>query len=668
MTQNWRLGIGLSGIYLIALGSILTGCPIQDAVVVPGSGGAGGGSVSSSSGGASSSSSGQGSSSSGGGQGGAGGMEPECVSHTDCPATNNECILPICLNGKCSTDYVDEGTTISIQMDGDCKKVVCNGVGSTNSVNDDADVPDDMNVCTTESCIDGTPMSGFAMPGDACSAGGTLCDGMGACVACLMTPDCMDINQVCKQNVCVDASCNDLMKNGTETDVDCGGACGASCTAGKMCANPMDCVSGVCMGNTCQAPSCGDMVKNGAETDVDCGGGCPAACADGKACGMAADCASGVCTASVCQVAACNDGVKNGLETGVDCGGMNCAICPTVLLLAGGDVNTIAGEYHPGGMWSVQTFAKTTDKGVGLALTGSGVGVGALRANTGNPVGLIHYTVWNAGAGFGALNMIGASITMKDMPALVGSANQAHLVYWGDNFKYYYGAYSGGIWSPNSEIVGPNMATQSFGNSPAAAAVLGNDLIMAHQGGDGDLYDQRRSAGGWEIAHGHGVNMKSMPAIVSLSSGPDLMIVYNQQSNSELFWTARTNNVFSAPQPINADLSADPVALVALPGGDAMLAFRGLNAKLYLIQWSGMTQSWGNTTQFPADPNALLASSPALAKGVGGSIVELAYLKQGATAGKGLVFHSRLDPMTGWTAPAQVGATEQKSVALAAGP
>lgn len=667
MMNHGRLGLGagLIALNLIGLGFILTGCPIQDAVVVPGSDGGLPGSSSSSSGG------GQGQGGSGGlggagGLGGGGGGTPECVSHSDCPATNNECILPICVDGVCKTDYVDEGTAISMQMDGDCKVVVCNGIGGTVSVINNMDVANDLNDCTVESCVDGSPLSANAMAGDSCSAGGTLCDGFGVCVACLVDADCMNMSKVCKQNVCVDATCDDMVQNGTETDVDCGGACGASCVSGQMCMAPGDCVSAVCTGNVCQVPSCVDMVKNGGETDTDCGGGC-SSCGNGKACAIAGDCASGVCTAGVCQAPACNDGIQNGSETGVDCGGMNCAICPTVLLLASGSVNTIVGEYHPGGMWTAQTFAYTTNVGVGLAMTGAGTGVGAIRAATGNPVGLIRYTVWGPAAGFGGLNTIGPIVTMKDMPAMVGSANQVHLVFWGDDFKYYYSGYSA-AWS-NVEAVLPSGGNQSFGNSPVSVTALGNDVIFAHQGSDNNLYDQRRTnAGAWEAAHGHGVSVKVRPTIVSLTSGPELMIVYIPQGSSQLMWTARTNGVFNMPQAINGALSDDPAALLALPGGNAMLAFRGTNSKLYTVQFNGMTSTWGNPTQFPGDANALLVSPPALSKGVGGAVAELSYVKQGANANKGLVFHSRLDPMTGWSSPAQVGASEQGFVAIASGP
>src|SRR5690606_30798392 len=46
------------------------------------------------------------------------------------------------------------------------------------------------------------------------------------------------------------------------------------------CGAPFDCASGVCESETCAAPSCGDGVRNGDETDVDCGGACEP-CLDG---------------------------------------------------------------------------------------------------------------------------------------------------------------------------------------------------------------------------------------------------------------------------------------------------------------------------------------------------------------------------------------------------
>jgi hypothetical protein len=45
------------------------------------------------------------------------------------------------------------------------------------------------------------------------------------------------------------------------------------------------------------APSCTDGIRNGTETDVDCGGSCPP-CLDGRSCLVGADCAAQICSAT----------------------------------------------------------------------------------------------------------------------------------------------------------------------------------------------------------------------------------------------------------------------------------------------------------------------------------------------------------------------------------
>jgi hypothetical protein len=134
--------------------------------------------------------------------------------------------------------------------------------------------------------------------------------------------------------------CMDGVKDGLETDVDCGGAsacrcapgtpwwacywqgvaacelfaCGG-CPTGRACNTGGDCESQVCRptslpacvfarrcAGTCSAPTCSDHIQNGDETGVDCGGCCPP-----------------------CEtpptVPTCSDGVQNQGELGIDCGG-----------------------------------------------------------------------------------------------------------------------------------------------------------------------------------------------------------------------------------------------------------------------------------------------------------------------------------------------------------
>ncbi len=53
-------------------------------------------------------------------------------------------------------------------------------------------------------------------------------------------------------------------------------------------------------GRGSSAPTCHDRVRNGTETDVDCGGGCPR-CPNGKLCRGQDDCESGLCVSGVCR-------------------------------------------------------------------------------------------------------------------------------------------------------------------------------------------------------------------------------------------------------------------------------------------------------------------------------------------------------------------------------
>jgi hypothetical protein len=65
-------------------------------------------------------------------------------------------------------------------------------------------------------------------------------------------------------------------------------------------------------------PTCADGVRNGDETDVDCGGTCPR-CAVGKTCATRDDCASARCASGVCQT--CADPLT---DCGTDTDGSQC--------------------------------------------------------------------------------------------------------------------------------------------------------------------------------------------------------------------------------------------------------------------------------------------------------------------------------------------------------
>jgi hypothetical protein len=66
------------------------------------------------------------------------------------------------------------------------------------------------------------------------------------------------------------------------------------------------------------SPTCSDGVKNGTETDVDCGGSC-GRCSVGKACTSRDDCTTALCTGGVCVE------WVNQADCGLDSDGSNCA-------------------------------------------------------------------------------------------------------------------------------------------------------------------------------------------------------------------------------------------------------------------------------------------------------------------------------------------------------
>jgi hypothetical protein len=131
----------------------------------------------------------------------------------------------------------------------------------------------------------------------ACSEG--ECDGAGQCVECLVGADCPSM--VCKAGKCAAAGCGDGVKNGGESDIDCGGPC-SDCEVGEGCGGPADCVSGVCTAGKCAAPgpACAQAVA-----DPVTGQRCPLfmACAQSAECGEFVGCQQWFCNnAKTCEL------------------------------------------------------------------------------------------------------------------------------------------------------------------------------------------------------------------------------------------------------------------------------------------------------------------------------------------------------------------------------
>ena len=111
----------------------------------------------------------------------------------------------------------------------------------------------------------------------------------------------------CAAGTCASAPpaerCRDRVRDGDETDIDCGGTC-QPCQPAASCAVPGDCQTGACEAGRCRAASCSDAIRDGLETDIDCGDRC-GACQLGQICVAATDCASGRCNNAVGNTGTC---------------------------------------------------------------------------------------------------------------------------------------------------------------------------------------------------------------------------------------------------------------------------------------------------------------------------------------------------------------------------
>jgi hypothetical protein len=113
--------------------------------------------------------------------------------------------------GICSTGFIPADAPTATQVPGDCKQTVCDGNGGIIDGDDDTDVPTDNEVCTVDSCFDGTPVHMPAAKGLDCMAQGPapkrFCGdprgpNAGKCVECIEEEITCLGAKTCIDNVC----------------------------------------------------------------------------------------------------------------------------------------------------------------------------------------------------------------------------------------------------------------------------------------------------------------------------------------------------------------------------------------------------------------------------------------------------------------------------------
>lgn len=325
------------------------------------------------------------------------------------------------------------------------------------------------------------------------------------------------------------------------------------------------------------------------------------------------------------------------------------------IVLAGGSASVLAGRYHPGDAWITSSFAGGTSHAPAAALLGAGEGVGLIRLPAD---GSLLFTKYASGS-FSAPLAIGNLATSMDAPSMVTWNGAAAVAYHKADFKHYFALYQGPMsgWSPVAEAISAN-GVHSFGPSAPAIAVVKGDVVVAYTGDNGNLYDQRRVAGAWEGANGHGVDgtIQLSPTIIGIDAGPnEAMIAYVRKTDTQIMFTVRAAGAWSAPAPVPDAFTNDPVALAPLSGGGVALAFRGTNGLLYTaIHTPGGSPPWS----LPQSFGASVSAPPALCPGIGGAAAEMVLVSGGQAQ------HARLQAGV-WSAAVTIGASDAGGVAIA---
>ena len=202
--------------------------------------------------------------------------------------------------GDCASGFCADGSCCDALCDGPC--TACNLQGAVGS-------------CTNIG-LNGADDS------PACS-GSNACDGAGACKkvtgeACAAPAAC--VTGACVDGVCCESACGGACKACSKAQT---GVADGTCAAVVAGTDPKNGCAGadVCAaGGTCQ---CWDGSKDGSETDVDCGGAACSKCANGKLCDVASDCAGGQCSGAPLT---CSGAVAEGPSCagGLLCAGISC--------------------------------------------------------------------------------------------------------------------------------------------------------------------------------------------------------------------------------------------------------------------------------------------------------------------------------------------------------
>ena len=261
-----------------------------------------------------------------------------------------------------------------------------------------------------------------------------------------------------------------------------------------------------------------------------------------------------------------------------------------------------------------------------VAMTRFGSGLLAVFASA---TGILDFTPYSAS--WAAPLAVGTASTI-DGPSLAVIGTTTHLVYQGPDYKYYHGRYTTS-WDAANDPVGGTGTNQSYGPRGPAAAAAGTTLVLVQGGSNSYLYDQDWT-GSWAAASlqgGAAVQNTLPPSLTALSGGSsELLAAYLRSTDYKVMAVNRASGTWNTtPTLINTNAySNDPVALGTLPGGKALLVYRGSDMTPYWTMWDG-TSTWTTPAAVLGGSNPQIQSVPSIAAGVCGADALVAWAGTG---------------------------------------
>lgn len=234
----------------------------------------------------------------------------QCNSPDDCTSLpkDDACQTRTCNKGKCGQTFANNFTMIpGKQKTGDCQKVVCDGQGGQETLNDPNDIPDDFNDCTTDSCEGNMPAHDPQPDGTFCGFA-LKCMG-GKCEGCKTKMDCIGFDNDCKSHTCNNGECTyQFSKQGTMASLQVNGDCQSNVCDGtgnqmtqvddKDAPMTQDCTTDTCsngaklVDNSPRGTACSNGFCDGNATCFQCN--------DPKDCGDPPSCVTETCVKNTC--------------------------------------------------------------------------------------------------------------------------------------------------------------------------------------------------------------------------------------------------------------------------------------------------------------------------------------------------------------------------------